>query len=85
MSAQPTDAERAEAAKIRAAFFDAIKAHRGPTPRDVIAQALADQRARYEAVAADLVKHTVEPENDAQRGFIRGLNAAALYIRQVSA
>lgn len=81
MTTKPTDREH----ELAADLIDQMESM-GPAMRyRTLAQALADQRAKYETVADELAKHTVEPEDDGQRGFIRGLDAAALCIRQVSA
>ena len=75
--ATPTDAERLLALELSTDSQTAT--WRGAA----IAQALADQRARYEAVAAELDGDTRDPGFDAGPDYWMGTSYAAERIRQV--
>jgi hypothetical protein len=51
---------------------------------DRLEQAAADARQPFLDLADQLARHTVEPDTDADRAFIRGLDTAARDIRRIA-
>lgn len=83
MTATPTDAERQKAHEVwnEALCNSGIP---GWNHADAFAQALADQRARYEAIADELESDDHDPGFYAAPDYWAGISAAAERIRQVS-
>ncbi len=78
MSTKPTKAERDQA-------FSVIHGWTSDAARlDAVAQALADQRARYETVADELDDPDYEPGFDACPDYWAGRSDGADRIRQVA-
>lgn len=83
-TATPTEADFASATHYLVRFHaDTSDTFATPEER-AIAQALADQRARYEALADELENTQFKPIDSTERGFKRGLRAAAQRIRLVA-
>ena len=83
--ATPTDAEREIAADLFRVAYRAAVMDDAESAEDAIAQALADQRARYEAVAEELQAMAEELETGGGDPHAHAYEVAAAMVRDAAA